>query len=111
MSVNDLSFQKSFGVVSLSPRKGGAPRRYHLVFHDDDTTHPKALMRVSSKFFGMALPDALNVVEQVHLKGKAILTTNALPWEQADAKKVEIEEHVRVHYGYPVKIELQKASL
>jgi len=73
------------------------PKRYNVVLHNDDFSHPVAVVMILVDIFKKSAPEAVKLMEQAHIEGKSICGTyckDAAETKQSDAmnKSKEMEQ-------------------
>jgi ATP-dependent Clp protease adaptor protein ClpS len=80
-------------------KKTAVPRRYHVLFHNDDYTTMEYVVEVLRRFFHKGETEALYIMLTVHKKGKAI--AGVYPRDVAETKVVEVMRDARER-GHPL---------
>jgi ATP-dependent Clp protease adaptor protein ClpS len=88
-------------VESLEREKTAVPRRYNVIFHNDDYTTMEYVVDVLRRFFHKSETEALHVMLTVHKKGKAI--AGVYPRDVAETKVAEVMRDAREH-GHPLLV-------
>ena len=86
-------------VVEERPRVS-QPRRYVVVFHNDDYTTMEFVVHVLQKFFHMDETEATQVMLQVHHKGYGIV--GVFTRDVAETKVSQVMDYAKEH-GHPLK--------
>ncbi len=78
-------------------QKTAIPRRYKVIFHNDDFTTMEYVVEVLRRFFHKTETEALHVMLTVHKKGRAV--AGAYPRDVAETKVSEVmrDAHERGH--------------
>ena len=76
------------------------PRRYVVVFHNDDYTTMDFVVRVLEKFFHMDETQATQVMLHVHHKGYGIV--GVFTRDVAETKALQVTTYAKEH-GHPLK--------
>lgn len=76
------------------------PRRYVVVFHNDDYTTMDFVVRVLEKFFHMDETQATQVMLHVHHKGYGIV--GVFTRDVAETKALQVTSYAKEH-GHPLK--------
>jgi ATP-dependent Clp protease adaptor protein ClpS len=76
------------------------PRRYVVVFHNDDYTTMDFVVRVLEKFFHMDETQATQVMLHVHHKGYGIV--GVFTRDVAETKAMQVTSYAKEH-GHPLK--------
>ena len=79
--------------------KTATPRRYRVIFHNDDYTTMEFVVDVLKRFFHKSDAEAVHIMLTVHKKGSAVAAT--YPRDIAETKVAEVTKHARSH-GYPL---------
>lgn len=82
-------------------QKTAVPKRYHVVFHNDDFTTMEYVVEVLRRFFHKGETEALHIMLTVHKKGKAI--AGVYPRDVAETKVVEVTRDARER-GHPLMV-------
>lgn len=80
------------------------PRRFNVLFHNDDYTPMEFVMEVLMVFFNKSPQAAISLTEEVHVKGKAIVAT--LPKNIAQMKVKQVLEAATMN-EYPLKCTME----
>jgi ATP-dependent Clp protease adaptor protein ClpS len=86
-------------IVEERPRVS-RPRRYVVVFHNDDYTTMEFVVHVLQKFFHMDETEATQVMLQVHHKGYGIV--GVFTRDVAETKVSLVMDYAKEH-GHPLK--------
>lgn len=98
-----------------APRHGGdteleerqkthVPRRYKVIFHNDDYTTMEYVILVLMQFFHKSEDEALHLMLTVHKMGKAI--AGVYPRDVAETKVGEVTRHAEEH-GMPLLLTVE----
>ena len=82
-------------------QKSAVPKRYRVIFHNDDYTTMEYVVEVLRRFFHKSESEALHVMLTVHKKGSAV--AGAYPRDVAETKVVEVMQDAREH-GHPLLV-------
>jgi ATP-dependent Clp protease adaptor protein ClpS len=82
-------------------KKTAVPKRYHVIFHNDDYTTMEYVVEVLRRFFHKTETEALYIMLTVHKKGKAI--AGIYPRDVAETKVAEVLRDSREH-GHPLLV-------
>jgi ATP-dependent Clp protease adaptor protein ClpS len=82
-------------------QKTALPRRYHVIFHNDDFTTMEYVVEILRRFFHKNETEALHVMLTVHKKGKAI--AGVYPRDVAETKVAEVMRDARDR-GHPLLV-------
>jgi ATP-dependent Clp protease adaptor protein ClpS len=80
-------------------KKTSVPKRYHVLFHNDDYTTMEYVVEVLRRFFHKTETEALHIMLTVHKKGKAI--AGVYPRDVAETKVAEVMQDARDN-GHPL---------
>jgi len=80
-------------------KKTATPKRYHVLFHNDDYTTMEYVVEVLRRFFHKTETEALHIMLTVHKKGKAI--AGVYPRDVAETKVAEVMQDAREN-GHPL---------
>jgi ATP-dependent Clp protease adaptor protein ClpS len=82
-------------------QKTAVPKRYRVIFHNDDYTTMEYVIDVLRRFFHKSEAEALHVMLTVHKKGSAV--AGAYPRDVAETKVAEVIQDAREH-GHPLLV-------
>jgi ATP-dependent Clp protease adaptor protein ClpS len=92
----------SEGDIDVEERqKTARPRRYKVVFHNDDYTTMEFVVDVLRHFFHKSETEALHIMLTVHKKGSAV--AGIYPRDVAETKVSEVTRHAREN-GMPLLV-------
>jgi ATP-dependent Clp protease adaptor protein ClpS len=80
-------------------KKTATPKRYQVLFHNDDYTTMEYVVEVLRRFFHKTETEALHIMLTVHKKGKAI--AGVYPRDVAETKVAEVMQDAREN-GHPL---------
>ena len=80
-------------------QKTEQPRRYKVIFHNDDYTTMEFVVEVLRQFFHKTETEALHIMLTVHMKGSAV--AGVYPRDVAETKVSEVTSYARDH-GMPL---------
>jgi ATP-dependent Clp protease adaptor protein ClpS len=80
-------------------RKTAIPRKYKVIFHNDDYTTMEYVVEVLRRFFHKNETEALHVMLTVHKRGKAV--AGVYPRDVAETKVAQVTSDARER-GYPL---------
>jgi ATP-dependent Clp protease adaptor protein ClpS len=80
-------------------QKTAVPRRYKVIFHNDDYTTMEYVVEVLRRFFHKSDTEALHIMLTVHKKGKAVAAV--YPRDVAETKIAEVMQDARER-GHPL---------
>ena len=84
------------------PRKKTAlPKRYKVIFHNDDYTTMEYVVDVLRRIFHKSETEALYIMLTVHKKGRAVAAV--YPRDVAETKVAEVMRDAREH-GHPLLV-------
>src|SRR5579864_141168 len=86
-------------VDALERQKTAVPKRYNVIFHNDDYTTMEYVVEVLRRFFHKGETEALHVMLTVHKKGKAV--AGVYPRDVAETKVAEVTQDARDR-GHPL---------
>jgi ATP-dependent Clp protease adaptor protein ClpS len=90
------------GDVQVQERpKTKRPRRYMVVFHNDDYTTMEFVVHVLMKFFGKSETESTHIMLNVHHKGYGVV--DVFPRDIAETKATQVMEYARSH-GHPLRV-------
>lgn len=84
------------------------PKRYSIIFHNDDFTPFDFVISVLMQFFGYTEEDAIAMASGIHNNGKGIVQSN-LTKDVAETKVQNVGK-IATNYEYPLKAEAQPTS-
>ncbi len=77
------------------------PRRYAVLFHNDDYTTMEFVVHVLIKFFRKSETEATHIMLSVHHRGYGV--AGIYPRDVAETKVSQVSEYARAH-GHPLKL-------
>jgi ATP-dependent Clp protease adaptor protein ClpS len=77
------------------------PRRYLVVFHNDDYTTMEFVVHVLMKFFKKTETESTHIMLNVHHKGFGVV--DVFPRDIAETKASQVMEYARGH-GHPLRV-------
>jgi ATP-dependent Clp protease adaptor protein ClpS len=80
-------------------QKTAVPKRYKVIFHNDDYTTMEYVVEVLRRFFHKSETEALHVMLTVHKKGQAV--AGVYPRDVAETKVAEVTRDARER-GHPL---------
>jgi ATP-dependent Clp protease adaptor protein ClpS len=80
-------------------RKTAIPRKYKVIFHNDDYTTMEYVVEVLRRFFHKNETEALHVMLTVHKRGKAV--AGVYPRDVAETKVAQVTSDARER-GHPL---------
>lgn len=90
------------GDLHLAERaKTKRPRRYAVLFHNDDYTTMEFVVHVLMKFFRKNDAEATHIMLNVHHRGYGV--AGVYPRDMAETKVSQVSEYARAH-GHPLKL-------
>jgi ATP-dependent Clp protease adaptor protein ClpS len=91
---------KHEGDIEVEERqKTARPKRYKVIFHNDDYTTMEFVVLVLRQYFHKSETEALHIMLTVHKKGSAV--AGIYPRDVAETKVAEVMRHAREH-GMPL---------
>lgn len=82
-------------------KKTKRPRRYQVVFHNDDYTTMEFVVHVLMKFFHKSETEATQIMLQVHHRGFGIV--GLYTRDVAESKADQVTDYAKEH-GHPLKV-------
>ncbi|HEX2732940.1 MAG TPA: ATP-dependent Clp protease adaptor ClpS [Polyangiaceae bacterium] len=82
-------------------RKTKRPRRYLVVFHNDDYTTMEFVVHVITRFFQKSETEAIHIMLNVHHKGYGVV--DVFPRDVAETKVTQVMDYSRQH-GHPLRV-------
>jgi ATP-dependent Clp protease adaptor protein ClpS len=90
------------GDIEVEERqKTEVPRRYKVIFHNDDYTTMEFVVEVLHRFFHKNETEAVHIMLTVHRKGAAV--AGVYPRDVAETKSAEVMKHAREN-GMPLML-------
>ena len=86
--------------VKVRPKQV-TPRRYKVIFHNDDYTTMEFVVLVLRQYFHKSETEALHIMLTVHRKGKGV--AGVYPRDVAETKVAEVIRDARDH-GHPLLV-------
>jgi ATP-dependent Clp protease adaptor protein ClpS len=80
-------------------QKTAVPKRYKVIFHNDDYTTMEYVVEVLRRFFHKSETEALHIMLTVHKKGRAVAAI--YPRDVAETKVAEVMRDARER-GHPL---------
>lgn len=80
-------------------RKTATPRRYKVIFHNDDYTTMEYVIEILRRYFHKNETEALHIMLTVHKKGSAV--AGIYPRDVAETKVAEVTRDARGR-GHPL---------
>lgn len=84
--------------------KTQVPRKYAVIFHNDDYTPMEFVMQVLVLLFQKTIPQATLITEEVHLKGKAVVAI--YPKNIAQMRVAQVTEAAKAN-EFPLKCTME----
>jgi ATP-dependent Clp protease adaptor protein ClpS len=81
--------------------KTQTPRKYKVIFHNDDYTTMEYVVVVLREFFFKTETEAAHIMLTVHKRGNAV--AGIYPRDIAETKVVQVMEHAK-EYGMPLMV-------
>jgi ATP-dependent Clp protease adaptor protein ClpS len=88
------------GLAIAERMKTERPRRYHVVFHNDDYTTMEFVVYVLIKFFHKSETEATQIMLHVHHKGYGIV--GVYTRDVAETKAAQVMDYAKEH-GHPLR--------
>jgi len=82
-------------------QKTAVPKRYKVIFHNDDYTTMEYVVEVLRRFFHKSKTEALHIMLTVHKKGRAVAAI--YPRDVAETKTAEVMRDARDR-GHPLLV-------
>jgi ATP-dependent Clp protease adaptor protein ClpS len=93
---------------TVERQKTKRPRRYQVVFHNDDYTTMEFVVHALMKFFGKSDTEATHIMLNVHKRGFAVV--DIFPRDIAETKASQVTEYAKQH-GHPLKVTAEPEGL
>lgn len=103
-SANRPSVEDDSTTAVERARKTARPRRFAVVFHNDDYTTQEFVVMVLMQLFHKSVTEATQIMLQVHHKGAGVVGTYSR--EVAETKVDQTTELAREH-GHPLKATIE----
>jgi len=84
----------------VEKRKTKRPRRYQVIFHNDDYTTMEFVVHVLIKFFRKTEAEATHIMLNVHHKDYGVV--DVFPRDVAESKVAQVMEYAKEH-GHPLR--------
>jgi ATP-dependent Clp protease adaptor protein ClpS len=99
--------QRDVGVVTRTKKKADVerPKRYKVLFHNDDFTTQEFVVWVLMSVFHHDEPTAHEIMLHVHLNGIGI--AGVYPREVAEARVAKVDALARAH-EYPLRTSMEE---
>jgi ATP-dependent Clp protease adaptor protein ClpS len=81
-------------------QKTAIPKRYKVIFHNDDYTTMEFVVHILEKFFHKNETEATQIMLHVHHKGYGIVGT--FTRDEAETKAAQVMDYAKQH-GHPLK--------
>lgn len=88
-------------------RKTQRPRKYHVIFHNDDYTTMEFVVHVLIKFFHKSETEATQIMLEVHHKGYGVV--GVFTRDVAESKADQVTEYAKKH-GHPLRVSAEPAE-
>ena len=96
--------QENSGVRERSDSRTKEPRRYSVIFHNDDFTPMEFVTFVLANIFYLNLNEAERLMLKVHHEGKAVVGNYSY---DVALSKVSKTTSLARHYGYPLRLTIE----
>ncbi len=83
------------------------PRRYHVVFHNDDYTTMEFVVHVLIKFFHKSESESTQIMLEVHYKGYGVV--GVFTRDVAETKAEHVVAYAKEH-GHPLQVTAEPAD-
>ncbi len=90
---------------TFSKTRNEKPPRYKVVLHNDDYTTMEFVVEILVNVFGKSLEKAMQIMLNVHNKGKAVC---GIYTREIAETKVETVHHLAGSRGFPLKSTMEK---
>ena len=97
----DIDPDDDLGLAIEQERKIEKPRRFQVLFHNDDYTTMEFVVHVLEKFFFKSETEAAHIMLSVHHTGRGI--AGIYPRDIAESKVNQVTEYAR-EQGMPLKV-------
>ena len=97
----------SLDVLTRQKKKVGRPKKYKVIFHNDDYTPMDFVVDVLMKFFGMNEEKATQVMLLVHTQGKAVC--GVYTRDIAETKAAQVNQYSS-ECEHPLLCEIERAD-
>ncbi|MFZ9595882.1 MAG: ATP-dependent Clp protease adapter ClpS [Bdellovibrionia bacterium] len=91
-------------VIQVARPQVKEPPRYAVILHNDDYTTMEFVTEVLRRYFHKSDEEAVQIMLQVHQKGKG--TAGVYSFEIAETKVMQVEEYARFK-GHPLKCSIE----
>ena len=98
---NERDPRQNEDVETEERKKTAVPKRYKVIFHDDDYTTMEYVVEVLRRFFHKNETEALHIMMTVHKKGRGI--AGVYPRDVAETKVADVVRDAREH-GHPLRL-------
>jgi ATP-dependent Clp protease adaptor protein ClpS len=96
------------GDLAVSERaRTRRPRKYHVIFHNDDYTTMEFVVHVLIKFFHKDETEATQIMLEVHHRGYGIV--GAFARDVAESKADQVMDYAKEH-GQPLRVSAEPAD-
>ena len=90
---------------TFSRTRNEKPSRYKVILHNDDYTTMEFVVEILVNVFGKSLEKAMQIMLNVHNKGKAVCGVYT---REIAETKVETVHHLAGSRGFPLKSTMEK---
>ena len=98
---NERDPRQNEDVDTEERKKTAVPKRFKVIFHNDDFTTMEYVVEVLRRFFHKNETEALHIMMTVHKKGKAV--AGLYPRDVAETKVADVMRDAREH-GHPLLV-------
>ena len=85
-------------------KKTSVPKRYHVLFHNDDYTTMEFVVLVLMKFFHKTETEATHIMLSVHHRGQGI--AGVYTKDVAETKVAQVQDYAKEH-GMPLRLTVE----
>tara|TARA_B100000686_G_scaffold329927_1_gene391599 strand:- start:435 stop:737 length:303 start_codon:yes stop_codon:yes gene_type:complete len=96
--------KKQKDILVKDKQKIGRPKKYKVVFYNDDFTPMDLVTLILMEVFNKGTQEAYNIMMRVHKKGKAIAGTYS---KQIAETKISTTKMYATQMGYPLHAEAE----
>jgi ATP-dependent Clp protease adaptor protein ClpS len=105
---NDKPERELEGDLAVEERKQTQrPRKYHVIFHNDDYTTMEFVVHVLIKFFHKSDTEATQIMLEVHHRGYGVV--GVFTRDVAESKAEQVMVYAKKH-GHPLRVSAEPAE-